>query len=114
MNIDIIRQIYPEMYEISKQLYQFDKKVSDLFIKKYGDNTYDNIMKTHEYNKEIENVSNGILKENSISRLAQKRQKIFQKYTEITYEIAKSIGYTRTIEYMDMLTKYFNTISNII
>lgn len=110
MNVDFLKQVYPEMYEISKKLHQFDKKVSDLFIKRYGDNTYDNIVKTHEYNKEIENVSNGILKENSISKLAQKRHKIFQKYTEITYEIAKTIGYTKTIEYMDFLTKYFNTI----
>lgn len=107
MNIELIKSIYPDMYNISKRLHEFDKKVSDSFIKRYGDNTYDNIVKTHEYNKEIENVSNGILKDTSISKLAQKRYTLFQKYTEITYEIAKTIGYTQTIQYMDILTQYF-------
>lgn len=117
MDIEIIEQIkknYPELYNISKQLHNFDEKVSNMFIEKYGNNTYDNIMKTHEYNKEIENVHNGILKTSSISKLAQKRQKIFQIYTDVTFQITKKIGYSKTIEYMDVLTKYFKTISSII
>lgn len=116
MNIEVVENIkitYPELYNISKKLHKFDKEVSNLFIKTYGDNTYDNIMTTHEYNKEIENVSKGISNETAVYKLAQRRQKIFQKYTDITYEITKQIGFSKTIEYMDILSNYFKIILGI-
>ena len=89
---------YPELYNISRKLHAYDKQVSDLFIKKYGDNTFNNLMITNEYHKELENVSDGILKDTELSKLAQKRQRIFQEYAQKTYEITKTIGFLKTLE----------------
>lgn len=105
---------YPELYHISRKLHSFDKKVSDLFIKNYGDNTYDNIMITHEYHKELENVSEGILQNTELSKIAQKRQEIFKEYSEKSYLVAKDIGFSETLQKMDILDKYFKSIANLI
>jgi hypothetical protein len=112
--VNKIQLEYPELYKISRKLHQYDKQVSDLFIKNYGNNTYDNLTITNEYHKELENVSNGILKDTDLSKLAQKRQEIFQEYSVVTYEITKTIGFSKTLEQMDILDKYFKSISNLI
>lgn len=112
--VDLIQLEYPELYNISRKLHSFDKKVSDLFIKNYGDNTFDNIMITNEYYKELENVSNGILKNTELSKIAQKRQEIFKEYSEKTYKITEQIGFSKTLEKMDILDKYFKSISKLI
>lgn len=112
--INSIQLNYPELYKISRKLHQYDKQVSDLFIKNYGNNTYDNLMITNEYHKELENVSNGILKDTDLSKLAQKRKIIFEEYSVVTYEITKTIGFSKTLEYIDILDKYFKSISKLI
>jgi hypothetical protein len=114
IQVDLIQIEYPELYNISRKLHSFDKKVSELFIKNYGDNTYDNLMITNEYYKELENVSNGILKDTDISKIAQRRQEIFKEYSVVTFEITKTIGFLKTLEKMDILDKYFKSISNLI
>lgn len=112
--VTIIKNNYPDLYEISRKLNSFDKKVSDLFIKNYGDNTFDNIMITNEYHKELENVSNGILTDTELSKIAQKRQEIFKEYSDKSYLVAEIIGFSKTLEKMDILDKYFKSISNLI
>jgi hypothetical protein len=112
--VNKIQLDYPELYTISRKLNQYDKKVKDLFITNYGDNTYDNLMITNEYHKELENVSNGILKDTDLSKLAQKRQEIFKEYSVVTFEITKTIGFSKTLLLMDILDKYFKYISNLI
>ena len=71
-------------------------------------------MITNEYHKELENVSNGILKDTDLSKLAQKRQEIFKEYSVVTFEITKTIGFSKTLLLMDILDKYFKYISNLI
>lgn len=112
--VNKIQSEYHELYKISRKLNLYDKQVNDLFIKNYGNNTYDNLTITNEYHKELENVSNGIIKDTDLSRLAQKRQEIFKEYSVITYEITKTIGFSKTLEKMDILDKYFKSISNLI
>lgn len=112
--VNKIQLEYPELYRISRKLNQYDKQVKDLFIKNYGNNTYDNLIITNEYHKELENVSNDILKDTDLSKLAQKRQEIFKEYSVVTFEITKTIGFSKTLLLMDILDKYFKSISNLI
>lgn len=112
--VNKIQLEYPELYRISRKLNQYDKQVKDLFIKNYGNNTYDNLAITNEYYKELENVSNGIVKDTDLSKLAQKRQEIFKEYSIVTFEITKSLGFSKTLELMDILDKYFKSISTLI
>lgn len=112
--INRIQLKYPELYNITRKLRAYEKEVSDLFIKNYGNNTFDNLMITNEYHKELENVSKGILKDTDISRLAQKREKIFKEYTDTSYQVAKELGFAKALEYMDILDKYFKRINDFI
>lgn len=112
--VNKIQLEYPELYRISRKLNLYDKQVKDLFIKNYGNNTYDNLTITNEYHIELENVSNGIVKDTDLSRLAQKRQEIFKEYSIVTFEITKTIGFSKTLEKMDILDEYFKSISNLI
>jgi hypothetical protein len=112
--VNTIQLDYPEFYKISRKLHAYDKQVSDLFIKNYGQNTFDNLMVTNEYNAELENVSLGILKNTDLSKLAQKRKTIFEEYSNITYEISQKIGYSKMLEYMNILDRYFKTIYDFI
>lgn len=108
-NIDFIEILYPEVYQTSKKLYTFEIKVHQLLDDIYGKDTYNSILKLHEFNKEIDNVKNNKLKDTQLNRLAQKYNKYFDEYSLVTYDLKTKIGMKETITIMETLKKYFKS-----
>lgn len=105
--IDKVRKMYPEMYNSVKALIDYNKQVSSEIDSVYGVNTLENIIKTNEYNREIDNIENGIVKDTYFWILANKRQGIFKIYLQEINKVAEMIGRDRTLTIVTVLEEHF-------
>ena len=112
--INNIRTAFPNVYESSKELVVFEQQVRNIIDDRYGKDTLENIMKFQEYAQEQDNVNNGILKDTMMSRLAQRKQALFERYSRETFKMAQEIGLKDSLLYMDILTTYFKSIINLL
>lgn len=111
--METIKLLYPEMYKAIRDFVLFEEKVKLSIDATFGVGTLENILKSHEYQKEIDNVKRGINGTSKFSRLAQRRKQLFDRYTEETGRVAKVIGYKEVLEAMDYLTKYFRRVASV-
>jgi lysine/ornithine N-monooxygenase len=111
--VESMKLLYPEMFKAIRDFVLFEEKVKLSIDVTYGVGTLENIFKSHEYQTEIDNVKRGINGTSKLSRLAQRRKALFDRYTEETGRVAKVIGYKETLEVMDYLSKYFRRMASI-
>ena len=105
--IEIIKAIYPEVYNAAYKLYKYEIKVYELIDDMYGNNTLDNIIKTNEFHNEIENVRKNTLKNTQMNKLAQKYMKYFDVYALVTHDLQNQLGSEMTLGIMERLKDYF-------
>lgn len=93
LDIYLIKLAYPNLYISIKNLYICNQSIQDLFDKYYGKNTLQNIIKTNEYNIELDNVRNGINEKGEFNKIAQKYDNYFKYFllerTNVEYTIGK-------------------------
>lgn len=102
---------HPEMVQAIKNLVLFDAKVYMDIDNKYGSKTLDSIIKRNDYHKEIDNVNNGITTDTRLNRIAQRREAIFDKYSEETGKVARVAGFKETMEMIDIISKYYKEMA---
>jgi len=108
MSVNEIKLLYPAMYEAARDLYTYDKKVQHAIDKKYGKDSFDSIKLGHEYNKEIENASQGIFNNTSLSKFAQNRLPKYKLLVDESFKVKQTIGASLTLSYIDTLRSYFS------
>lgn len=109
-NIELIKLLYPEVYEGARKLYTFEKQVHQLIDDTYGKDSLDSIIQLNEFNKEIDNVQKGVTKNTQLNRLAQKYSKYFDEYSKLSYSLKIQIGSKDTLSIMDTLQNYFKKL----
>lgn len=90
---------YSKLYKSIKNMTNFDKKVKKYIDKKYGGDTLENIIKTHEYNKEIDNVRKGIITNVGLNRLAERYNQYFNSFLNQRNKLRKELD-NKEIDYI--------------
>lgn len=106
---NLIKQLYPSVYEHARKLYTFERKVHELIDDTYGKDTFNSILKLNEFHQEIDNVQQNKLSETQMNKLAQKFSKYFDAYSLATYELKTQIGAKDTLTIMEFLKDYFKS-----
>jgi len=99
---------FPELELSYINLYKFEKEVEKYINLNYGENTYENVYYTQEFNKEIENVQNGIIKHNTWNQFAQTYNRLLQKYVDESYKVKQKIGSKKTLKLIDEIKNDLN------
>jgi hypothetical protein len=106
---ELIKQLYPNVYETASKLYTFERKIHELIDDTYGKDTFNSILKLNEFHQEIDNVQQNKLSETQMNKLAQKFSKYFDAYSLATYELKTQIGAKDTLSIMEFLRDYFKS-----
>lgn len=104
---DLIKQLYPSVYERAHKLYTFERKVHEFIDDTYGKDTFNSILKLNEFHQEIDNVQKKNLSDTQMNRFAQKYSNYFDAYSLATYELKTQIGVKDTLDIMEFLRNYF-------
>jgi hypothetical protein len=104
--ISTIKQNHPQLYKAAKSYVFFDKRVKKFFDDFYGADNIQSIIKLNEYFKELENVRQGNTSDSNLSKLAQKSNQYFNKYTEQGFLLAQEVGTANALTFTDILEDY--------
>ncbi len=85
--IEIIKEVYPTVYYSARDLYEYKKEVYGEIDRVYGMNTYESIVRTNEFHKEIENVQRKKVSKTRMNEMARKYWEYFERYCEATYGV---------------------------
>jgi len=98
---ELIKQLYPNVYETARKLYTFERKVHEFIDDTYGKDTFNSILKLNEFHQEIDNVQQKKFSETQMNKLAQKFSRYFDAYSLATYELKTQIGAKDTLSIME-------------